>query len=130
MKKIQKQLAKEKARNEEKKKEMEEKKIKKEEKKGNDSQFPPRYKYMYFAAERERLIALGVLDPNSEVKTEPAEDSAAASTAPTDGSEDVKPKIKKEPESDDEDVDGVDMGKIIIDSVHFHDFDFQRTRKS
>ena len=53
MKKIQKQLAKEKARNEEKKKEMEQKKIKKEEKKGNDSLFPSSYKYILQPSERD-----------------------------------------------------------------------------
>lgn len=46
------------------------------------------------------------------MKTEPADVDGAASMAVDDSSDakDVKPKIKKEPESDDDDVDGVDMG--------------------
>ncbi|CBY16118.1 unnamed protein product [Oikopleura dioica] len=93
MKKIQKQLAKEKVRNEEKKKEIDAKKIKKEERK----------------AERERLIALGVISADSNVKTEPADEAAPMSVDDSNDEKDVKPKIKKEPESDDDDVDGVDM---------------------
>ena len=50
------------------------------------------------------------------MKTEPADADEAAPMAVDDSSDakDVKPKIKKEPESDDDDVDGVDMGNLQI----------------
>jgi hypothetical protein len=49
-----------------------------------------------------------VISADSDVKTEPADVDGAAPME-VDDAKDVKPKIKKEPESDD-DVDGVDMG--------------------
>lgn len=92
MKKIHKQIAKEKQRNDEKMKEVDAKNVKKEIKR----------------AERERLREMGILGKEEgDIKVEPSDEpSMELSTE-----DDVKiPKVKKEPESDDEeDVDGVDM---------------------
>ena len=43
---------------------------------------------------------------------------------------DVKPKIKKEPESDDDDVDGVDMGNLLNQNPPLTFFNCRRYAKA